>query len=86
MLLSFVVAGPDDACTPTWGGYYTLDQAATDLELDRRIAQLRLTGGNARVSFGGQANRELSVACDDPDALAAAIYARKIAHSAPAPT
>jgi chitinase len=72
VLLSFIVAGADDPCAPTWGGYYTLDEAATELELDRRIAQLRLTGGNARVSFGGQANSELSVACTDPQALVAA--------------
>lgn len=72
VILSFVVASPDEPCTPTWGGYYDLDQAATDLELDRRLAQLRKTGGNARVSFGGQANRELATACADIDALTSA--------------
>ena len=69
VILAFVVAGRDEPCTPTWGTYYTLEQAATDLELDRRISQLRLTGGRARVSFGGQANQELSNACTDQQAL-----------------
>ena len=45
--LAFVVAGPDDRCAPTWGGAYTLDTASSDLDLDRRISQLRLVGGQA---------------------------------------
>lgn len=69
VILAFVVASPDDACTPSWGGYYSLDEAATSLELDRRIAQLRSVGGRARVSFGGQANTELASACTDVSAL-----------------
>ncbi len=72
VVLAFVVAGRDEPCTPTWGTYYTLEQAATDLELDRRISQLRLTGGRARISFGGAINSELSNSCTDPEALAAA--------------
>ena len=72
LILSFVVAGPTDACTPMWGGAYTLDQAADALQLDRRVSQLRLTGGQARVSFGGQAGTELSTACTDPAALSKA--------------
>ncbi len=75
VILSFVVADPDDACTPAWGGAYTLDEAASDLELDRRISQLRRTGGDARVSFGGQAGTELASACTDPDALGKAYAA-----------
>ena len=67
--LAFVVADPDDACTPSWGGAYTLDQAGDDLELDRRITQLRAAGGDVMVSFGGQANEELAVACTDQAAL-----------------
>lgn len=69
VVLAFVVAGRDEPCTPTWGTYYTLDQASSDLELDRRISQLRLTGGRARVSFGGAINQELSTSCTDPTAL-----------------
>ncbi len=70
--LSFVVADPRDPCEPSWGGYYDLDTAGSDLELDRRISQLRLTGGDVRVSFGGQAGTELASACADPTALRAA--------------
>jgi len=69
VILSFVVADPTDACTPMWGGAYTLDTAASDLELERRIQQLRSTGGLVSVSFGGQAGTELSVGCSDPDSL-----------------
>ena len=72
VILSFVVAGPNDACTAMWGGVYTLDQAADAIQLDRRVAQLRLTGGQARVSFGGQAGTELASACTDPTALSKA--------------
>ncbi len=67
--LGFVVADPSDPCTPSWGGYYDLDEAADELELDRRIAQLRAAGGDALVSFGGTGDEELAVACTDPDAL-----------------
>ncbi|MDA8437092.1 MAG: hypothetical protein M0Z98_14045 [Actinomycetales bacterium] len=72
VILAFVVSGPGHPCTPTWGGAYTLEQAGTGLELDRRLAQLRLTGGEARVSFGGQRGAELSATCTDPEALRAA--------------
>jgi chitinase len=70
VILAFIVAGRDAPCTPTWGTFYTLDEAASDLQIERRISQLRLTGGQARVSFGGQLNDELSTTCTDPGALA----------------
>ncbi|SEP01237.1 chitinase [Trujillonella endophytica] len=70
--LAFVVADPADGCAPSWGGYYSLEEAGTDLELDRRIAQLRSAGGDVMVSLGGQANEELAVACADVDDLTAA--------------
>ncbi|WP_062202181.1 chitinase [Demequina salsinemoris] len=70
IVLSFVVAG-DDSCTPMWGGAYTLDDAADDLDLERRISQLRSTGGDVSVSFGGQAGTELAVSCTDTTTLAA---------------
>src|SRR5450631_598424 len=69
VILSFVVAGPAHQCTATWGGAYTLDQAGSHLDLDRRMSQLRLVGGQARVSFGGQAGNELASTCTDPMAL-----------------
>jgi chitinase len=73
-VLGFVVAGAgaDQACTPSWGTYESLDGAATTMDLDRRVAQLRGQGGDAVISFGGQANSELAVACDRPDALQSA--------------
>jgi chitinase len=70
--LAFVVADPVDDCAPSWGTYYSLDQAGTDLELDRRIDQLRSAGGDVMVSFGGQANDELAVTCTDARDLTAA--------------
>lgn len=73
--LGFVVAAPDAPCTPSWGGYYTLDQAAQALELDRRIAQLRSAGGDLMVSLGGQAGTELAQGCTDDARLVAAYRA-----------
>ncbi len=70
--LAFVVADSRETCAPSWGTYYSLEQAGTDLELDRRIDQLRSAGGDVMVSFGGQANDELAVACADIDELTAA--------------
>ena len=69
VVLSFVVADNDDACTPSWGSYYSLDEAATSLDLDRRVARLEQQGGEAIVSFGGQANNELATTCTDATAL-----------------
>jgi chitinase len=69
VVLSFVVAAPDEECTPTWGGAYGLDQAATALDLDRRIQRLRDAGGDVVVSFGGLANDELATVCRDVDDL-----------------
>jgi chitinase len=70
VVLSFVVAKRGEGCTPTWGAEYTMDVAATALDLDRRLARLRERGGDAIVSFGGAANQELADACTDPQALA----------------
>jgi chitinase len=72
VVLAFVVASPDDRCTPSWGGYHGLDEAATELDLDRRIARLRQRGGDAIISFGGVVNDELATVCLDGEALAAA--------------
>ena len=72
VMLGFVVADPVSPCTPSWGGAYSLDQASTNLELDRRVAQFRRAGGDVMVSFGGQRNTELAVACQDANALAGA--------------
>lgn len=72
VVLSFIVADAKDGCTPSWGTFYTLDSAATGLDLDRRIARLRQAGGNVSVSFGGLTNKELSTACTDASKLKAA--------------
>ncbi|HSY14787.1 MAG TPA: hypothetical protein VK816_02290, partial [Jatrophihabitantaceae bacterium] len=61
VVLGFVVSAPSAACQPSWGGAYSLDAAATGIDLDRRIARLGQRGGQVSVSFGGEANSELSV-------------------------
>jgi len=71
-ILSFIVSSPSDACTPSWGGAYTLSQASDTLDLDRRIARLQQQNGNVAVSFGGLNNDELAVKCTDANALAKA--------------
>jgi chitinase len=69
VVLSFVVASSATSCTPSWGGSYSLEQAASSLDLDRRIARLEQKGGGAIVSFGGQKNAELATACTDASSL-----------------
>ncbi|MFF0991172.1 chitinase [Kocuria nitroreducens] len=68
-ILGFVVADPEEPCTPSWGGYFTLQEAATELRLDQQITQLRNSGQDVVVSFGGAAEDELSTACEDSAAL-----------------
>lgn len=72
LVLGFVVSSKDDACEPSWGASYSLEQAANTMDLDRRIARLRQRGGQVMVSFGGAANSELAIGCTDADKLAAA--------------
>jgi chitinase len=67
--LAFIVADPAQACEPSWGGYYSLDAASSEIELDRRIKQLRTVGGDVRVSFGGAANDELAITCTNTNRL-----------------
>jgi len=62
-VLGFVVAAPGAGCTPSWGADYTLAKANTSLALSSRIAQVQQNGSQAIVSFGGQANTPLDVAC-----------------------
>ena len=75
VVLSFVVADPKDGCEPSWGAAYSMDDAASQLDLDRRIARLERAGGEAIVSFGGQANDELAVTCASTADLTAAYAA-----------
>lgn len=69
LVLAFIVGDPDEACTPSWGGAYSLAEAGSALDLDRRLARFRVLGGKAMVSFGGQANQDLAVECTDREAL-----------------
>lgn len=75
VVLSFIVADPEERCTPSWGAAFDLDAAATDLDLDRRIARYRQQGGDVVVSFGGAINDELATVCTDIDDLADAYRA-----------
>lgn len=77
LVLSFIVAADETSCTPTWGSAYTLDQAAVDLDLDRRIERVRDQDRDVIISFGGQANTELGDACGSVDELKGA-YAQVI--------
>ncbi|TFD87331.1 glycosyl hydrolase family 18 [Cryobacterium lactosi] len=72
VVLSFIVAATDDACTPTWGTHYTLDEASDELDLDRRLARVKQLGGQVVVSFGGLLNTELGTSCTDKAALVTA--------------
>jgi cellulose synthase/poly-beta-1,6-N-acetylglucosamine synthase-like glycosyltransferase/chitodextrinase len=71
-VLGFVVAGSKTDCTPSWGGDYTLTAASQQLAVGARIAQLQQSGAQAIVSFGGQANTSLDVACPTAAALTSA--------------
>lgn len=77
IFLAFVVSNPSEPCAPSWGSYYTLNEAEQSLDLDARTAQLRGQGGQVMVSFGGRDNTELAVGCTDVDRLADA-YAEPI--------
>lgn len=68
-VLSFVVADPQDGCTPSWGGFYDLDSAASEFGMDEQVQAVGDSGGEAVISFGGQAGTELATGCEDPDAL-----------------
>lgn len=69
LVLAFIVSSPTNGCTPTWGGVYTIEEASSALDLDRRIARFRQKGGNVAVSFGGLLNDELALNCKDSEEL-----------------
>jgi chitinase len=76
VVLAFLTAPTGgQACEPSWGGAYSLSDAARDLDLDRRIARLRDAGGDVVLSFGGAAGVELATACDTADQTRAAYAA-----------
>src|ERR1700729_2059175 len=47
--LAFVVSDLKQPCTPSWGTYYTLNQAGRSLALDARVAQVQKEGGSVMV-------------------------------------
>jgi hypothetical protein len=64
--LAFVLDG--GGCTASWGsGTPVADEAA----LLPEIQKLRQQGGDALVSFGGEAGKELAIGCDNTSALQA---------------
>lgn len=65
VVLAFAVADPQEPCQPSWGGYYTMDQANETFDLDRQVARLREQGGSVVVSTGGLLNDELATACSE---------------------
>jgi chitodextrinase len=71
-VLGFVVAAGKSDCAPSWGGAYTLTAADQQLAVGTRIAQLQQEGEQAIVSFGGQANTSLDVACATAASLTSA--------------
>ncbi|MDO8383308.1 MAG: glycosyl hydrolase family 18 [Microbacterium sp.] len=75
IVLSFIVAEAEDSCEPSWGTFYSLEEAGTDLDLDRRIARMRQEDAEVAVSFGGALNTELAVACTDVESLSEAYAA-----------
>jgi chitinase len=72
VVLSFIVSAKDNGCLPTWGGYYTMNEAAFSIDLDRRIARLQQQNGKIAISFGGALNSELALSCNDEKKLLAA--------------
>lgn len=77
-VLSFIGSDPAKPCEPSWDGFYDLEQASAELDLDDQIESFRGDGNDIAVSFGGQLATELAVACTDRDALVRA-YAAVIA-------
>ncbi len=69
-VLGFVVAASAKQCTPSWGGYFSIAQANRSLVLSSRIAKMDSSGAQAIISFGGQKNTDLAVACPTATALA----------------
>ena len=71
-VLGFAVASSPTDCAPSWGASYSLTAANQQLAVGTRIAQLQQEGEQAVVSFGGQANTSLDVACTTAADLTAA--------------
>ncbi|WP_431711814.1 chitinase [Glutamicibacter uratoxydans] len=70
VVLGFMVAHPEAGCTPSWGGYYTMDEANETFDLERKVARVHDAGGQVVVSSGGLLNDELATACEDVTQIA----------------
>ena len=65
LTLAFIVSG--GGCSAAWGGVTALN----DSFITSSLANLKAAGGDAIVSFGGEAGQELAATCSTPEALAA---------------
>ncbi|MDA8400653.1 hypothetical protein [Ferrimicrobium acidiphilum] len=77
-VLGFITAPPSGSCSPSWGGYYSLNGAESQLNLTRRLVEYQSLGGASMISFGGQRGRHLSTVCPTPASLESA-YSKVIA-------
>ncbi|KAB1640998.1 chitinase [Gulosibacter chungangensis] len=75
VVLAFVVAASPTTCSPSWGAAYSLSDAGSQLDLDRRVDTMRRDGAHVAVSFGGAINTELASACSSVDDLVSAYRA-----------
>lgn len=66
IILGFIT-GAD--CTPSWAGYYSLDEAQAHLDLDSRIIQTQRSDRSVTISLGGQKGDELATTCTRADLL-----------------
>jgi len=71
--LAFVVSDKEEACTPSWGTFYTLGSAESGLDLDARAAQLRGQGGSVMISYGRPGQHRVGGRLHRPGAAAAGI-------------
>ena len=74
-----VIAHKDEPCAPAWGAEFDIQSAASEFDLDRRIARLRQTGRDVLISFGGAINDELATLCTNIRSLTDA-YASVVEH------
>ncbi|MFG2516492.1 chitinase [Streptomyces sp. NPDC048584] len=65
--LAFVISADGD-CVPSWDGVHDIGTET----VASRIAGLRKSGADVRVSFGGASGEELGAVCDSAEALAEA--------------
>ncbi|MGO1735036.1 MAG: chitinase [Leucobacter sp.] len=71
LVLSFIVSD-DGQCAPSWGDYYSPEEAATGLDLDRRVARVTASGHEIVLSFGGLRSETLATHCQTAGELAKA--------------